>query len=210
LGVSFVPLFYLVSENDNDRSKVVYLLAKGENIMASKPIPTEPVKVDGVRDTYVDLNPNTDPNDKVQAFVDAFKRVAEDASDECYGLPVEVILAMWGGESGWGTSKTQRNNQNWSNMKYVSSSNPPGNYGKGEGGWAAFIGRSTHANSFGRFFKENNRYSALINYLKSTNNPSSEKCIRYIADAGYGGSDHDQYYDEVMGYLETLRRRSNL
>ncbi|MGQ7277651.1 hypothetical protein ACT91Q_06750 [Brevibacillus thermoruber] len=30
--------------------------------MALKPIPTEPVKVDGVRDTYVDLNPNTDPN----------------------------------------------------------------------------------------------------------------------------------------------------
>lgn len=175
-----------------------------------KAIPTKPVRMDGVRDTFVDLNPNTNANDRVQAFVDAFKRVARDASDECYGLPIEVILAMWGGESRWASDKTQRDNQNWSNMKYVSRSNPPGNIGEGVRGWAAFLGRSAHAEAFGKFFKVNSRYSQLIDYLKSTSNPRPERCIRYIADAGYGGSDHDKYYDEVIGYLETLRKRSDI
>ncbi|MFB0828185.1 glucosaminidase domain-containing protein [Brevibacillus laterosporus] len=176
--------------------------------MALKSIPTKSVKVDGVRDTYVDLNPNTNANDKVQAFVDAFRRVAQDASDDCYGLPVEVILAMWGGESEWASKKLQRDNQNWSNMKYVSGSNPPGNYGKGDKGWAYYIGRSTHAKSFGKFFQNNARYSKLIDYLKNTDQPNSKKCIRFISDAGYGGG--DQYYDEVIDYLDTLRRRSDI
>ncbi|MGG1126608.1 hypothetical protein ABHN05_17595 [Brevibacillus laterosporus] len=49
----------------------------------------------------------------------------------------------------------------------------------------------------------------MINYLKNTDQPNSEKCIRFISDAGYGGGG-DQYYDEVIDYLDTLRRRSDI
>lgn len=177
--------------------------------MAVKVIPTEPANCDGRRDTYVELNPNSTASDRVQAFVDTFKRAAEDASDECYGLPVKLILAMWGGESGWATGETQRDNQNWSNMKYVSASNPPGNLGKGTKGWAIFCGRTSHAEAFANFFIVNSRYSDLIDYLQSTSSPSPTKCLRYIADAGYGGSDHDYYYDVVKGYMDTLCNRSD-
>ncbi|MEJ8547349.1 glucosaminidase domain-containing protein [Brevibacillus borstelensis] len=174
--------------------------------MAYKAIPTEPVKIDGVRDTYVGINPNTNGDDKIRAFIDAFKRVAEDASDDCYGLPVDLILAMWGGESGWSKNETQVNNQNWSNMSYVDSSYPVGNIGEGEDGWAAFPGRKTHGKAFSRFLK-GDRYSKLTNYLKNTADPDSKKCARYIADAGYGGSNHDRYYKEVIDYLDSVRKR---
>ncbi|GED28048.1 hypothetical protein BAG01nite_41500 [Brevibacillus agri] len=134
------------------------------------------------------LNPNSTAPDRVQAFVDTFKRAAEDASDECYGLPVKLILAM-GGRVRLGNWTTQRDNQNWSNMKYVSSTNPPGNLGKGKNGWAVFCGRTSHAKSFANFFIKNARYSGLIDYLQFTNSPSPTKCLRFIADAGYGGAD---------------------
>ena len=59
---------------------------------------------DGTTDYNVGLNPNTNADDKVQAFVDAFKSVGNTASSTCHGLPLKLILAMWGGESGWATA----------------------------------------------------------------------------------------------------------
>lgn len=87
---------------------------------------------DGTTDYNVGINPNTNADDKVQAFVDAFKSVANNASGTCHGLPTKLILAMWGGESGWATGSTQNSNQNWSNMTYTSATNPVGNIGKGK------------------------------------------------------------------------------
>ena len=87
---------------------------------------------DGTTDYNVGINPNTNADDKVQAFVDAFKSVAKTASGTCHGLPTKLILAMWGGESGWATGSTQNSNQNWSNMTYTSETNPVGNIGKGK------------------------------------------------------------------------------
>lgn len=63
-------------------------------------------------DYMVGLNKNTNTNDKVQAFVDAFRDVASSASETCYGLPQKAILALWGAEYGWGTGSTQQKNQN--------------------------------------------------------------------------------------------------
>ncbi|MBE9914229.1 hypothetical protein G8C92_09320 [Paenibacillus donghaensis] len=177
--------------------------------MAMKDIPTTSVKCGTVSDTNVGLNPNTDANDKVQAFVNAFKGVASTASSDCYSLPGKLILGLWGGESGWATGSTQNNNQNWANMTYTSSTNPPGNTGSGSGGWAKFCGRSTFATGFSGFLKNNSRYSDLITYLKGTKSPDASKCARYIADAGYGGSDHDAYYNLLVAYMSTLCNRSD-
>ncbi len=49
---------------------------------------------DGTIDYNVGINPNTNADDKVQAFVDAFKSVANNASGTCHGLPTKLILAM--------------------------------------------------------------------------------------------------------------------
>ena len=165
---------------------------------------------DGTTDYNVGINPNTNADDKVQAFVDAFKSVAKTASGTCHGLPTKLILAMWGGESGWATGSTQNSNQNWSNMTYTSETNPVGNIGKGKNGWAKFEGRKKHANGFANFFINNSRYSDLIKYLKGTSSPDVDTCISYIANAGYGGSDHEAYIKTVKGWVSTIVKRSDI
>ena len=107
--------------------------------MAKKEITlTKVVCQDGTIDYKVGINPNTNADDKVQAFVDAFRASAMNAHTSCYGLPRKLILAIWGGESGWATGSTQNSNQNWSNMIYSTANNPVGNIGKGVNGWAKF------------------------------------------------------------------------
>ena len=49
---------------------------------------------DGTTDYNVGLNPNTNADDKVQSFVDAFKSVGNTASSTCHGLPLKLILAV--------------------------------------------------------------------------------------------------------------------
>jgi len=179
--------------------------------MFMQAIPTSTVTCsDGSTDTYVGINPNTSSGDKVQAFVNCFKSAAQYASNICAGLPVKLILAQWGGESGWATGSSQKSNQNWSNIVYANSNNPPGNSGSGIGGWAKFCGRTKHAYGYGYFFQKdyNPRYSELMDYLgfcllKGVT-PSETGCARYIADAGYGGSDHDAYYNNLVAWMNTL------
>lgn len=179
--------------------------------MAKQEIPkTKVTCTDGTTDYNVGLNPNTNTDDKVQAFVDAFKSCDTTAQNTCYGLPRKLILAMWGGESGWATGSTQKKNQNWSNMIYTSSSNPVGNIGEGTSGWAKFEGRSKHANAFAYFFINNFRYASLISYLKDTDAPDINTCISYIANAGYGGSDHDAYAKTVKSWVSTLEKKSDI
>lgn len=177
--------------------------------MALKPIPTSSVTCGSVKDTNVGLNANTIADDKVQAFVDVFKSAASSASSNCHNLPGKLILGLWGGESGWATGSTQKDNQNWVNMVYTSASNPPGNTGSGKNGWAKFCGRNSFATGFAGFLKNNSRYSKLITYLKENSSPDAEKCARFIADAGYGGSDYDAYYQLLVGYMSTLCNRSD-
>lgn len=184
--------------------------------MAKIPIILKTVNCnDGTVDTFVEVNKNTtNANDKVQAFVDVFRNAANKASTLCYGLPQKVILAQWGGESGWATGALQRNNQNWANIVYTSSTNPVGNVGKGTNGWAKFEGINKFSTGYGKFFVNNSRYSGLITYLKNCQNnniePAVNTCIRYIADAGYGGADHDEYYDSFVGWVSTLVNRSDI
>ncbi len=161
-------------------------------------------------DYKVGLNENTDANDKVQAFVDAFRDVASTASANCHGLPQKMILALWGAESGWGTGSTQQKNQNWANMMYASATNPAGNIGKGTGGWAKFEGRSKFANGFASFLKDNSPYADLISYLKNTKSPDIDTCIDYIAEAGYCAGDHTEFADLVKGCVSTLEKRSDI
>ncbi len=179
--------------------------------MAKQAIPlTEVICTDNSTDYEVGYNPNNDPNDKVQAFVDTFRQAAVGASGMCYNLPIKVILGMWGGESGWATGPTQLQNQNFANMTYTSSSNPVDNIGEGVGGWAKFEGLYKHARGFAYFFRNNSRYADLISYLQSTSSPDADTCITYIANAGYGGSDHAAYAAAVRGYVSTLVNRSDV
>lgn len=178
--------------------------------MAPKAIPTSSVTCGTTKDTKVGLNPNKDnPGNWVQAFVDCFEGAAETASSNCYNLPVKLILALWAGESAYGKNSTQQENQNWANMIYTSTTNPPGNIGKGKNGWAKFCGRSTFAAGFAGFLKNNTPYKDLITYLKGTKSPDEEKCARYLADAGYGGDDHDKYYNDLIGYMAAICKHSD-
>lgn len=183
--------------------------------MAKIAIPTNYVTcTDGSTDTYVGINPNTNADDKVQAFVDCFRAAAASASSVCYGLPLKFILAQWGGESGWASSSLQQSNQNWVNMMYVSPSNPVGNIGAGNAGWAKFEGINKFAHAYAYFFINNSRYGKLITYLRQCENegniPVVNTCARYIADAGFGGADHDKYYNELLNYISTLENRSDI
>ncbi|SIR50468.1 Mannosyl-glycoprotein endo-beta-N-acetylglucosaminidase [Paenibacillus sp. RU4T] len=168
-------------------------------------IPTTSVTCGTTTDTKVSLNPNTDTADHwVQAFVDCFSGAAATASSNCYNLPVKLILALWGGESAYGKNSTQQANQNWANMTYTSSTNPPGNTGSGTGGWAKFCGRNTFATGFAGFLKNNTPYKDLITYLKGTSSPNENTCARYLADAGYGGSNHDAYYTSLTDWMYSI------
>ncbi len=178
-------------------------------------IPASPVKCsDNSGDVYVDVNPNPAGLGNVEAFAECFKGAAERASSICCGLPVNLILAQWGGESGWASGRLQRNNQNWSNIIYTGPSNPPGNIGKGIGNWAKFEGMMKHAEGYAGFFIVNPRYSQLIDYLKycrdSGVRPDADRCARYIADAGYGGPGHDGYYNGLHSWMSTLARHCNI
>ena len=169
---------------------------------------------DNSGDIYVDINPNPAGQGNVEAFAECFGYAASYAASICYGLPVNMILAQWGGESGWASGKLQRNNQNWSNIIYTEPSKPPSNVGKGIGNWAKFEGMMKHAEGYGKFFIVNPRYSLLINYLKycqaQSTLPDADKCARFIADAGYGGPDHGSYYDSLHSWMSTLARHCNI
>lgn len=59
--------------------------------MAIQPIPTSINScIVGDTDIYVGINPNTDPGDKVQAFVNCFQNAAQESSSLCYGLPAKL------------------------------------------------------------------------------------------------------------------------
>lgn len=169
---------------------------------------------DGTADYRVGVNTNSAAADKVQAFVDCFKSVAQYVSTNCSDLPVILILAQWGGESGWATGTTQKHNQNWSNLGYTNSNNPPGNIGTGIQGWAKFEGLNKYALGYARFFHQdlNPRYSDLMSYLafckQKGTAPSDTGCARYIADAGFGGTDHDDYYNKLCSWIDTIRRHT--
>ncbi len=183
--------------------------------MAKTAIPTTKVTCkDGTTDYSVGINSNTNADDKVQAFVDCFKGVANNASSTCHGLPLKLILAQWGGESGWATGSTQKSNQNFSNMVYTSSTNPVGNIGSGLKGWAKFEGRYKHAIGYAYFFINNSRYASLIGYLQyceaSHATPDADTCARNIADAGFGGSDHDAYYSSLVSWMKTLANHATI
>jgi len=179
-------------------------------------IPTSTVTCsDGSIDTYVGINSNISSGDRVQAFVNCFKHFAQYASNICAGLPVKLILAQWGGESGWATGSTQKHNQNWSNIVYANANNPPGNNGSDIRGFAKFCGLTKHAYGYGCFFQKtyNPRYAELMDYLAFCRPqgiiPSETACARYIADAGYGGGNPDGYYHWLMAMMNTLCRHSD-
>jgi len=183
--------------------------------MSKKAIPTNTVTcTDGSTDTYIGINPNTNTDDKVQAFVDCFKSAASIASSICYNLPVKLILAQWGGECGWATGSTQKSNQNFSNLGYNSATNPVGNIGQGKNGWAKFEGRGKHTQGYAYWFINNSRYSSLITYLeyckRTYASPDASVCASTIANAGFGGSDHDAYYQNLVSWMNTLTNHATL
>lgn len=182
--------------------------------MAKIAIPTKQVTCqDGTKDLYVSANTNTTADERVQAFVDLFRSYAETASATCYNLPVKFILTQWGGESLWASARTQQQNQNWVNMSYGSPTNPVGNIGQA-GKWAIFEGINKHAVAYAQFLIKNSFYTEFINYLKDCQKTNKEpdiyECIRLIAYSGFGGTPYEEYEDELLGYLATLEKRSDI
>ena len=165
---------------------------------------------DGSNDYNVGLNPNTNTPEKVQAFTDCFHEGANMVYNLCHRFPVRLTLAMWGAESGWGQNIDQYRNQNWANMIYTSATNPVGNIGKGVKNFAMFEGRNHHAIAVGYFFQNNPRYSALINYLKSTSSPDIQTCITHIAQAGYCEGDPGTYVNFIMACVNTVLNHSGI
>jgi hypothetical protein len=167
-------------------------------------------------DLKVGINPNTNSSDKVNAFVNCFLSGARTANTVCLGLPIKLILAQWGGESGWATGQNQYSNQDWANMAYINSSNPPGNIGSGALGFAKFYGLITFSGGYGNFFQKNvnPRYSDLIDYLVwcqvNGSTPSEYTCAQLIANDGYGGSDHTGYYNDLVSWMNTVHNYTGL
>ena len=89
-----------------------------------------------------------------------------------------------------------------------------GNIGSDSSGFAKFEGKDKHANAFAYWFRNNDRYSGLISYLqacqKGYTTPDRNICINYIANAGYGGDDHEAYAALARLWLSTLLRHSNV
>lgn len=168
---------------------------------------------DGKKDRYVEINTNPAGAPRVRAFIDMFLGSAESASNNCYGLPVNVILTIWGGESLWAADDVHWTNQNWGNLGYNSSNNPVGNIGKGIGGFAKFEGRNKFAKGFAGFLTYGSNYKDLIDYLKQcqqqSKKPIEDRCFYLIAHGGYNGKDPvyiDQWYNGMLGFLVTLEK----
>lgn len=171
-------------------------------------IPTKKVYLTGGgTDTYVELNPNAPGDGNVRAFCAMFKGAAETVKTNCNDLPINVTLAIWGGESLWAAGTTQRDNQNWGNIIYSSSKNPPNNIGKGTGGWAKYPGKTTYAKGFAGYLKLST-YKSLTEYLtycKSRGEtPESDTCLREIANSGYNGSDADSWYKGMVSFKKSV------
>lgn len=175
------------------------------------PIPIHSVaRPGGGADTFIEGNPNAAGNGNVLAFCACFIEEAADTAQICGGLPLSVILAIWGGESGWGSGEKQVRLQNFANITFTSPDNPPYNIGYemvGEHRFAIFPGLSAFAEGFARFM-QNSTYSRLHTYLQKCREngsvPDAATCLRRIADSGYCGNDADTWYNGMCGLLTSV------
>lgn len=156
---------------------------------------------------YIGLNKNTDPADKVQAFVDCFAPAAENVSRNCYGLHAQLILAQWGAESGWGSAPNSQFQQNWGGLK---GGRQPGSKPEvSKSGSSMFYGINTFQNAYLYILKNVGNYSLLLNYLRFGNYPSVEGCIKLMASSGYCAGNKAVYEKLLTDCVATLNRRSN-
>lgn len=157
-------------------------------------------------DNAVGRNENTDTNDKVQAFVDAFQPLAIAASVALSGLPAALILAQWGAESGWGTTALCVANQNWGGLK---AGDAVISKGRDARGFSIFYGQNTFADAYVSVLNRIPNYAALRAYLAGTQKPSIEQCIDLIAKSGYCEGNPAAYGNLLSDCIATLRKRSD-
>ena len=68
-------------------------------------------------DNKIGINRNQNSTEKVQAYIECFLPYAIKASEQLNNLPVKLILAQWGLESGWGATSVSVDSQNWGGIK---------------------------------------------------------------------------------------------
>ena len=158
-------------------------------------------------DDKIGINVNSQPNDKVQAFVDCFKDTALQVKEACFGLPEKFILAQWGAESGWASAEKSYQNQNWGGIKGGSYANCKG---KAANGYSIFYGRKTFADAYIRIINNVPNDKNLREYLMGTSQPSVSQCINLMAASGYN-ADGEQFYKKLLtDCVASLEKRSNL
>lgn len=155
-------------------------------------------------DMQIGKNLNSDPTDKVQAFVDCFLEMANMASFECFGLPSKFILAHWGAESGWGSSKQAADNQNWGFVKGKKSLVCKG---LDADGYSVFYGVKTFKDAYVHILKNVDNYKELIRYLKSTKTPDVLRCIALISGSGYNEGSAAAYQSLLLDCVASIDRR---
>lgn len=157
-------------------------------------------------DDFIGRNLNSDPTDKVQAFVDCFAACAQSVSAQCFGLPVKFILAQWGAESGWGATAAVQQNQNWGCLKAGSFAVAKG---KGANGYTAFYGRKTFCDAYVYILKNVSTYQALMAYLRGTAQPSVEHCISLIAASDYSETSPQAYAKLLTDCVASIDKRTD-
>ena len=176
--------------------------------MAKVPLSVSAILVSAAygSDDFIGPNVNTDPSDKVQAFVDCFAGAAAAVSAKCFGLPAKFILAQWGAESGWGANTAVQQNQNWGCLKAGAFATAKG---KGANGYTAFYGRKTFCDAYVHILKNVSTYQNLISYLRSTNQPSVERCIALIAASDYSETNPQTYAKLLTDCVASIDKRTN-
>ena len=176
--------------------------------MGKIPLTTSTIFVNNIygSDTEVGLNINKDASNKVQAFVDCFTPYATLASAELSGLPVKFILAQWGAESGWGSTRKVHANQNWGCIKGTSL---PISKGRGGGGYSIFYGANTFKDAYVNIFKKVSNYKELMEYLTTTTSPTIEKSIDLISTSGYNAGPANLYRSLLIDCVASIDKRTD-
>lgn len=176
--------------------------------MAKLPIYTKTVFVSSSygNDIEVGLNTNSDPSDKVQAFVDCFVDAAQKTSRGCAGLPVKFILAHWGAESGWGANRAVQSNQNWGCIRSVSL---PITRGRGSNGYCIFYGKNTFRDGYVHIMNNVSNYKDMMSYLRSSSNPSVDACIELLAQSGYSETGSSAYSGLLRDCVGSINKRTD-
>ncbi|WP_282198469.1 glucosaminidase domain-containing protein [Collibacillus ludicampi] len=129
-------------------------------------------------------------------FVQKMYPYAQQVS-QATGLPVDMVLAQCGLESGWGTSEAANENNNFAGIK------PWGNYGPGpDSEYAGYTSIQDFANGYINFLTQNSRYRGLLSAARS--GASEEELVQILGSTGY--AEDPGYARKILGTIPYVQR----